>query len=344
MSLLDDLLFRRQLMRRLEEGWDFDKIRPMTTEAIIAKLNSFGILIDEASFLAEIEGYDSAQKLADGWREKYDCTATGNDLDFLWMAAIVLWERLAPDVINMEMIDDLMQEGYTLLEQRDWPGACDAWWQTWEWIREKLTPEMTTVKPFDDIFMGYQSVFNWSQDFEMELGNAGLDDPTYYRKRIQYCREFYTQFRDESENMLGNFHRAEAESLWSLGEIAAAEEKFRELIALYPDWPWGYIGWADCYWLLKDSPKQYDKAETIYLKALATPNLRNKDDVLDRLASLYEEKGDAKKAAYYRSQIEPRQQLSWQRPLIPIKVGRNDPCPCGSGKKYKHCCLRKGRG
>ncbi len=23
------------------------------------------------------------------------------------------------------------------------------------------------------------------------------------------------------------------------------------------------------------------------------------------------------------------------------KVGRNDPCPCGSGKKYKKCCLRK---
>jgi hypothetical protein len=21
------------------------------------------------------------------------------------------------------------------------------------------------------------------------------------------------------------------------------------------------------------------------------------------------------------------------------KPGRNDPCPCGSGKKYKHCCL-----
>jgi len=23
------------------------------------------------------------------------------------------------------------------------------------------------------------------------------------------------------------------------------------------------------------------------------------------------------------------------------KVGRNDPCPCGSGKKYKNCCLNK---
>ena len=23
------------------------------------------------------------------------------------------------------------------------------------------------------------------------------------------------------------------------------------------------------------------------------------------------------------------------------KVGRNDPCPCGSGKKYKKCCIDK---
>ncbi|MBN2379207.1 SEC-C domain-containing protein [candidate division WOR-3 bacterium] len=23
------------------------------------------------------------------------------------------------------------------------------------------------------------------------------------------------------------------------------------------------------------------------------------------------------------------------------KVGRNDPCPCGSGKKYKKCCYPK---
>jgi len=24
------------------------------------------------------------------------------------------------------------------------------------------------------------------------------------------------------------------------------------------------------------------------------------------------------------------------------KVGRNEPCPCGSGKKYKHCHGRTG--
>ena len=30
-------------------------------------------------------------------------------------------------------------------------------------------------------------------------------------------------------------------------------------------------------------------------------------------------------------------------PTKPKKVGRNDPCPCGSGKKYKKCCLRRCR-
>ena len=29
----------------------------------------------------------------------------------------------------------------------------------------------------------------------------------------------------------------------------------------------------------------------------------------------------------------------WLEPRRVIKIGRNDPCPCGSGKKYKKCCL-----
>ena len=37
---------------------------------------------------------------------------------------------------------------------------------------------------------------------------------------------------------------------------------------------------------------------------------------------------------------EADQKLEPIRNLEP-KVGRNDPCPCGSGKKYKQCCMRK---
>ena len=30
-----------------------------------------------------------------------------------------------------------------------------------------------------------------------------------------------------------------------------------------------------------------------------------------------------------------------QQPVKKIKIGANDPCPCGSGKKYKYCCRDK---
>jgi preprotein translocase subunit SecA len=44
--------------------------------------------------------------------------------------------------------------------------------------------------------------------------------------------------------------------------------------------------------------------------------------------------------------LEPAGPASWftPSPTAPIrreapKLGRNDPCPCGSGKKYKKCCM-----
>lgn len=30
-----------------------------------------------------------------------------------------------------------------------------------------------------------------------------------------------------------------------------------------------------------------------------------------------------------------------KQPVKKIKIGANDPCPCGSGKKYKNCCRDK---
>lgn len=33
--------------------------------------------------------------------------------------------------------------------------------------------------------------------------------------------------------------------------------------------------------------------------------------------------------------------LDMRQPAVSNKVGRNEPCPCGSGKKYKKCCIDK---
>jgi uncharacterized protein len=47
----------------------------------------------------------------------------------------------------------------------------------------------------------------------------------------------------------------------------------------------------------------------------------------------------AQLAAVWRGRSGGEQKTGVVRPTE--KVGRNDPCPCGSGKKYKKCCLGK---
>ena len=44
--------------------------------------------------------------------------------------------------------------------------------------------------------------------------------------------------------------------------------------------------------------------------------------------------------AIQESQKQPPVLEKKQPYVAPEKPGRNSPCPCGSGKKYKHCCGR----
>ena len=47
-------------------------------------------------------------------------------------------------------------------------------------------------------------------------------------------------------------------------------------------------------------------------------------------------------------QESPTSRQPEQNPPVTLqnkrKVGRNDPCPCGSGKKFKKCCIHKSSG
>lgn len=71
---------------------------------------------------------------------------------------------------------------------------------------------------------------------------------------------------------------------------------------------------------------------------------------LDSLTPLFEEKTkiiesdagqraiDEERQAYYRKRQEEREKLREEYKKFK-GIGRNQTCPCGSGKKYKHCCL-----
>jgi len=190
-----------------------------------------------------------------------------------------------------EHLDDLMQDGYGLSQAGQGTAACDRWLEAWETIKQMATPQMRTVEAFDDACPGMlQSVFNWCSDLEIGLHNAGIDDPIYHEHRLRYAHEFLAQFSDVDAERHVQFTRAEGEALWNLGRRAEAEAVYEKLVERFPDQGWGYIGWSDHYWLWgAPEPKEYERAEAILQRALARPNLRYRDDVLDRLASLHEE-------------------------------------------------------
>jgi len=304
-GLFRDPDFQKKLRKRIAAGWTFEKIEPMSTDEIFARLNQLGIEATQENFLEAAQQYESADRLAEKeWYARYTLHPEGRyDGDFAWMAAIVLWKRLIPDRICFEQIDECMQEGYSLLMAGHTTQACDVWWQVWKWVKEKVSPERNTLSTFDDVFQGTQLVFNWCQDFEMELANAGVKDAKYHRLRFRYCREFLETFIGIERSMRKNFLRAEAESHWRLGEIETAEAQFKALIEDDPDWAWGYIGWSDECWLCRDSPKDYDQGEAILQQALKRSSLEDRGDVLDRLKQLREE----------RAQVENKKQPKRRR-------------------------------
>lgn len=272
--------------------WTPEEVEELATKEIISKLRGFGVNFDEEDFLKDVKIFYSACELADHWRKQFTITAVRFDLDFIWMACTVLWKRLAPDVINSEQLDDLMQEGYDFIQARvkdKTVEGCKLWLQVWDHLKHRFTSHMKSIQDAEKVFSGMQSLFNWCQDLEQELHNAGIGDQSFYQKRIEYCREFCAYFPDSDELLTVNMRRAEAESYYSLGRIEEGDKAFKAMIEEFPDNVWGYIGWGDMYYLLSAPgvDKNLAKAKEIYQMGLSIDS-EEKKYVIDRLESLNE--------------------------------------------------------
>jgi len=64
------------------------------------------------------------------------------------------------------------------------------------------------------------------------------------------------------------------------------------------------------------------------------------EDAVGELSGWYAFSDQAKRDRVQQSQVAPFDPPPQGPAFNPYKhVGRNDPCPCGSGKKFKKCCL-----
>lgn len=363
----------------------------LSDEQLLERLQGFGLEGDRAELERLCEGALSVEEVARPVLHRWGAGAReGRPYeDWIWLCLLELWRRWWPERVCVEFLGDKIQAGYDALERKEAASAAAVWLDAWsDVVRLCDLTGIDSIRGFDERFSMYQSLFNWSQDLEDALWNAGLEDPELLRARIAVCEEALRRFPDEDELMAENRRRALAESYFELGETDTAEALFEQWLAADPQWGWGWIGWSDLHFFTNDRPKDYSRADELLRRGYSTPEVRSREDIADRLVLLYRETGrdeeaealaaEAKRISRSNSGVSVRRTIHLEdaddravvratatatfegegfpldrmaeivealdaaRPSRPprraTKVGRNAPCPCGSGRKYKKCC------
>src|SRR5215469_15883996 len=200
-------------------------------------------------------------------------------------------QRWFPNKPSFEALDDKMQAGYELRESGA-VAVCRVWLEAWSDVLRILDKAgMRSIEEFDERFEGSQSLFNWIQDLEDELWNAGLEDRQFLTARIAVCEEGLRRFRTDDDLMTENRRRALAESYYELGETDKAETCYRDWLKADPTWGWGWIGWSDCYRFTHRERQDFQRCEQILREGLSTAEVRDRSDLAERLADLCEEQG-----------------------------------------------------
>jgi len=172
-----------------------------------------------------------------------------------------------------------------------------------------------------------------------ELAHYGLVDEAVNIGR------WFSEVSCQPENFLRDVGCVLAEA----GRREEALKQIEENFLRFPGDVWVVINAGDARRSLGD----VNEAEEYFLRARKM--VRGSYDrlgALERLIDLSVSVGEASKAEEYEKEYrsitepeEPGPEASF--PAAPggtitrgRKIGRNEPCPCGSGKKYKKCCGR----
>jgi len=266
-------------MKRLDPAkarrfWTPSRVAALKTEEIVARLLKLGIDGSQQSYLALTTNRTSAWDLSAVWRNNARTSLSQFDDDFVGLAACELWKRYCADRPSIEMLDDWMQEGYRFMMDGYGPQACDRWSEVWSTIRSRVQPEMRTCDSASIVFYGTQDLFNWVQDFALELHNAALDDPRYADTGVELCEDVLTQFPDEDHLFRLNFRADLGEFYYLAGRPEHGERVLLELIHDEPNLSAGYARLANilAYGVRQgDQPIDHQRAIHLLEEALAKP-------------------------------------------------------------------------
>ena len=277
---------------------------PLSDDELLAKLRDFGLDVDRDGVERLCAGALSAEEVAGPIVDKLKLD-DDMTVDWVWISLLALWQRWWPDRPGLELLDDKMQAGYTQDAENDTHAAVVTWLDAWsDVLRLCDATGISSIEEFDDRFPLSQSLFNWSQDLEMALENAGRDDREIRQALIDFCEESFRRFPREDQLLTENRRRTMAQAYFDAGMTEKAEELFRSWLDADPAWGWGWIGWADCYLPGAGRPADLDRAEELLRRGYRVPGVRDRVYIAERLQEVCEDSGRPDEARQFGEQAE----------------------------------------
>lgn len=289
------------------------KILKLPRQTLLEDLHS---VLDDAVRRYEyfLEGHEP-----EVWKEQFPLHA-------LFLLADIGSEESLPHLFNF------LRQGEELLDY--WLSdylAEDMWEIIYHCGHNQLTVLADFVKEPNNYFLARCAVATAVQQIALHQPQRKAEVMEWYRNLLQFLLE-----NAENENITDT--QLNSFVIWDIIPLGA--EDFSELIAGFyeadlvdPD----IIG--DLEDVLRDIPIR--RGEDYEKSTLFTDVYSRYGDVLDNWP-YYSDNEDLEDAKPAITTNKVRQILNPANPGVFVKdqkPGRNDPCPCGSGKKYKKCCM-----
>ena len=349
-----------------------DDFSDWSTEDLLAGLRRYGVDTDAERF--------RAQALAAGGPEEFGtaCNAVADEhhpnvySDFPWMAAWVLWYRLAPDDLTATGVRADLENALAWdpgSNQASFGAPVVSYWEAAQRLGRLLqqTPPHSRRDCFshvdaDGMYVHEEVLLDrfvvWAQECPTEsLALLDLLEEATASPRFRLprplalaalgreaeARAAMTEALQENDAPFYG-HMCAGAFEEALGNEAAAWDYWKSALeCAAEDWEW-----EECERRLKPLAERTGRAADWEALRVANPPPKAVQEAEEKAQAAQQRaaaEAQRREPGLVRSQPPAFDALT-QPKILPAQVrrlGRNDPCPCGSGKKYKICCLKSGK-
>ncbi|MEK7865033.1 MAG: SEC-C metal-binding domain-containing protein [Planctomycetota bacterium] len=333
--LLEEVAAEAERLRVKGQGWRGDGLGDWTLSRVLWRLAELGLSCTKEESFAEAFVYDSPYSLASFWSLRL--RAEGELREFLEYAAEVVcgWHFSnggAPEA------DFLLAADFAIEDE------CREEKLDEEQLRRRVEaairiPKVASISRPDDpggwVTMMEERcrvpVSMWVAELLMPLGVNKLADAAIALAEAWAPIALTERFRAELPLLL-----------MVAGKPAEGQQRARDLIRDYPRSVPALFNAGKALIALGSAREGTEVVQ----RAMAFSQSREERlwirEHLDSLAAALDQDDDAHAPRVFDDDATRDDEEAGEPIVAEARVGRNDPCPCGSGKKYKKCCAKGG--